>query len=169
MLKSLIVMPVRWSFGAFFLEPHHRHEAAHRAKEPMDLGYGCPLPSARPQLPISHRHQPRQSPARVGGIPWLSLTWKPLALLVLLAAAVSPLQAQDLDPAAGLPVCDRTEQVRDAIVAEVDGASSCADVTEADLAGIEQLFLGDESIRALQVGDFSGLAALKGLVWTTTA
>ena len=127
------------------------------------MGYGCPLPSARPQLPISHRHQPRQPPARVGGIPWLSLTWKPLALLVLLAVAVSPLQAQDPDPAAGLPVCDRTEQVRDAIVNAV-GASSCADVTEDDLAGIDQLFLGDESIRALQVGDFSGLTALNSLV-----
>ena len=161
MLKSLVVMPVRWSFGAFFLEPHHRHESAHRAKEPMDLGYGYPLPSARPQLPISHRHQPRQSPARVGGIPWLSLTWKPLALLVLLAVAVSPLQAQDPDPAAGLPVCDRTEQVRDAIVAAVDGVSSCADVTEAHLAGITQLSLADESIRALRVGDLSGLAALE--------
>ena len=127
----------------------------------MDLGYGCPLPSARPQLPISHRHQPRQSPARVGGIPWLSLTWKPLALLVLLAVAVSPLQAQDPDPAAGLPFCNRTEQVRDAIVAAVDGVSSCAYITEAHLAGITQLSLADESIRALRVGDLSGLAALE--------
>ena len=63
-----------------------------------------------------------------------------------------------------VPVCGRTEQVRDAIVAEVDGVSDCADVTEADLAGITQLFIEDESIGALQVGDFSGLAALNGLV-----
>ena len=125
------------------------------------MGYGCTLPSARPQLPISHRHQPRQPPARVGGIPWLSLTWKPLALLVLLAVAVSPLQAQDPDPAAGLPVCDRTEQVRDAIVAAVDGVGSCAYITEVHLAGITQLSLADESIRALRVGDLSGLAALE--------
>ena len=164
MLKSLNSYACEMVVRSIFLEPHHRHEAAHRAKEPMSLGYGCPLPSARLQLPISHRHQPRQSPARVGGIPWLSLTCKPLALLVLLAVAVSPLQAQDPDPAAGLPVCDRTEQVRDAIVAAVDGVSNCVDITEADLAGIAQLFLGDESIRALQVGDFSGLAALNSLV-----
>ena len=128
----------------------------------MDLGYGCPLPSARPQLPISHRHQLRQSPARVGGIPWLSLTCKPLALLVLLAVAVSPLQAQDPDPAAGLPVCDRTEQVRDAIVSAV-GVSSCAEVTEAHLAEITVLSLAGRDIRTLKTGDFASLSALESL------
>ena len=198
MLKSLASMPVRRSFGAFFPELHNLREATHRAKGPMDLGYGCPLPS---QLSISHR-QLRQSPARVGGIPWLSLRCKPLALLFLLAVAVSPLQAQDPDPAhpsfvmpaaatalefeltvtgrggaryadagsvtvrdhsAIVHVCERTEQVSDAIVAAVDGVSNCADVTDVHLLRITQLLLADKSIGALQVGDFSGLFPLETL------
>ena len=129
----------------------------------MDLGYGCILPSARPQLPISNWHQPRQPPARVGGSLRLSLMWKPLALLILLVVAASPLQAQSPDPTAGVPLCDRTEQVQDAIVAAVDGVSNCADVTKDHLLGITQLLLADESIGALQVGDFSGLAQLETL------
>ena len=58
------------------------------------------------------------------------------------------------DPSAVAPVCDRTEQVRDAIVAAVDGVGNCADITKAHLAGITQLFLDDESISALQADDF---------------
>ena len=132
----------------------------------MDLGYGCPLPSqvpsARPQLPISHGHQLRQSPARFGGIPWPSLRCKPLALLFLLAVAVSPLQAQDPDPAAGLPLCNRTEQVRDAIVSAV-GASNCAEVTDANLTEITVLSLAGRDIRTLKTGDFASLTALESL------
>ena len=68
-----------------------------------------------------------------------------------------------LDPSVVVPVCDRTEQVRDAIVAAVIGASGCADVTEAQLADIPQLFVTSIGIEALQLGDFSGLAALQML------
>ena len=126
------------------------------------MGYGCILPSARPQLPISNWHQPRQPPARVGGSPRLSLMWKPLALLILLVVAASPLQAQSPDPAAGVPLCDRTEQVQDAILSVV-GAIECAEVSDADIAGITELDMENVGISSLQAVDFSGLAALEEL------
>ena len=61
------------------------------------------------------------------------------------------------------PVCDRTQQVRDAIVAEVPGVSDCADVTETHLAAITSLNLSNKSITALKAGDFDGLTALTEL------
>ena len=132
----------------------------------MDLGYGCPLPSqvpsARPQLPISHRHQTAAVACESRRHPWLSLRCKPLALLFLLVVAVSPLQAQDPDPAAGSPLCNRTEQVRDAIVSAV-GASNCVEVTEAHLAEITALPLAGRDIRTLKTGDFASLTALESL------
>ena len=60
------------------------------------------------------------------------------------------------------PVCDRTEQVRDAIVAAV-GVTDCADVTETHLAAITSLSLFSQSITALKAGDFDGLTALTTL------
>ena len=80
-----------------------------------------------------------------------------LALLVLLATAVSPVQAQQPDPS----VCNRTEQVRDAIVAALDfDVSDCADVIDIHLAGIGVLNLSRRSIETLQEGDFAGLTNL---------
>jgi hypothetical protein len=62
------------------------------------------------------------------------------------------------------PVCDRTEQVRDAIVAAVPGVTECADVTETHLAAITgPLNLANKSITALKAGDFDGLTALTEL------
>ena len=47
-----------------------------------------------------------------------------------------------LEVFAAAPFCDRTEQVRDAIVAAVPGVSACANVTAAHLAAITSLDLG---------------------------
>ena len=54
-------------------------------------------------------------------------------------------------------VCDRTEQVRDDIVAQVPRVSGCALVTAEDLTAISSMFLKDQRITALQTGDFRGL------------
>ncbi len=70
--------------------------------------------------------------------------------------STAPVQAQ----AQG--VCDRTGQVRDAIVAAAS-VSACGDVTEAHLAAIEDLDITDGGISVLKAGDFSGLTSLKGL------
>ena len=62
------------------------------------------------------------------------------------------------------PVCDRTPQVRDAIVAAVPGVSTCGDVTEAHLAAItDTLELSGSSITELKPGDFDNLTNLRGL------
>ena len=68
-----------------------------------------------------------------------------------------------LEVFAAAPFCDRTEQVRDAIVAAVPGVSACANVTTAHLAAITSLDLGSAGITSLQAGDFDGLTALTSL------
>ena len=60
-------------------------------------------------------------------------------------------------------VCNRTEQVRDAIVAAVPEVTDCADVTDAHLAAIARLSLRSGSIMALAAGDFAGLTSLEWL------
>ena len=58
-------------------------------------------------------------------------------------------------------VCGRTPQVRDAIVGEVAGVSSCGNVTEAHLAAITtNLYLNDKEITTLKEGDFEGMSEL---------
>ena len=61
-----------------------------------------------------------------------------------------------------LSVCDRTPQVRDAIVALVP-VSDCADVVKGHLAGIDVLDLSRSSIVTLQEGDFADLTNLYNL------
>ena len=61
-------------------------------------------------------------------------------------------------------ICDRTAQVRDAIVAAIDGVSDCAEVTTTQLASVTGTFnLEDDNIQSLNPGDFSGLTALDKL------
>ena len=59
-------------------------------------------------------------------------------------------------------VCDRTPQVRDAIVTAV-AVNSCEEVTETHLALISSLYLADEAIASLKDGDFDGLSSLERL------
>ena len=56
-------------------------------------------------------------------------------------------------------VCDRTAQVRDAIVLAAK-RSDCSAVTESDLLNISHLDLSREGITALKAGDFDGLVNL---------
>ena len=58
-------------------------------------------------------------------------------------------------------ICARTQQVRDAIVALVAAAATCADVTDAHLAEIDgNLDLSPGDLGSLQAGDFAGLTAV---------
>ena len=75
-----------------------------------------------------------------------------------------PLVFSELGGTVFTPVCDRTPQVRDAIVAAVSGVSNCRNVTEAHLAAITPLLdLRRRNITTLKTGDFDGLAALTHL------
>ena len=85
----------------------------------------------------------------------------------------NPIRDLAQNPAAGLTnrtvphlpmvsVCDRTTQVRDAIVAKAP-VSTCGDVTAEHLAAIIGLKLISKNITVLKAGDFSGLTALRTL------
>ena len=93
----------------------------------------------------------------------IGLPWRPNGHsgYILVKSADLPLEIFSL-LAGG--ICDRTSQVRDAIVAAVSDVSTCGEVTEAHLAtGITNLFLNGQSITALQAGDFAGLTSLTEL------
>ena len=90
----------------------------------------------------------------------------------LVKSADLPLIFREPGGSAFTPVCDRTPQVRDKIVASVAEATNCGDVTEAHLAAITHLGLGrltvlgntvGEELTTLQDGDLDGLIALDTL------
>ena len=61
-----------------------------------------------------------------------------------------------------LGICDRTKQVRDAIVAKIAGVGNCTQVTDAHMAKIKgRLRLENTKISSLQAGDFAGLPNLR--------
>ena len=60
-------------------------------------------------------------------------------------------------------ICDRTQQVQDAILAELDDVDDCAAVTVADLETITYLDMPRKNVTALKSGDFAGLSALDQL------
>ena len=68
------------------------------------------------------------------------------------------------DPIGG-GICDRTLQVRNAIVDRIPGVDTCSAVTDAHLAAVTGLLnLGNTGISSLQSGDFSGLTSLRSLL-----
>ena len=60
-------------------------------------------------------------------------------------------------------VCDRTPQVRDALVEAIPEVSDCADVTTAHLTGVGNLNFWGAGITTLRENDFSGLTSLEFL------
>ena len=80
------------------------------------------------------------------------------AAIILLAAAMLPALGQ----AQTVNICDRTPQVRDAIMQAVE-ANDCAAVDSATMANIEKLDLNSKGLTALAPGDFAGLTSLQWL------
>ena len=66
-------------------------------------------------------------------------------------------------------VCERTPQVRDAIVAAIGAASNCSEVTVGQLATISALRLNGQNITALKPGDFEGLTSVVNVVLSDNA
>ena len=61
-------------------------------------------------------------------------------------------------------ICDRTQQVQDAILARLDNVSDCANVTDTDLSYLLlTLDLENSGITTLKSGDFDGLSRLNGI------
>ena len=62
------------------------------------------------------------------------------------------------------PLCERTPQVRDAILNMMPDVSDCADVTDVHLAAITgTLSLASQEVSTLRIGDFDGLSSLDAL------
>ncbi len=59
--------------------------------------------------------------------------------------------------------CDRTPQIRDAILAKISGVDDCAAVTVEQLATVKLLTLNRRGISEIKQGDFNGLTRLANL------
>ncbi len=86
--------------------------------------------------------------------PFARLSFFLLGLLAPWGASLPQAHAKSF-----VSVCDRTEQVRDAIVFKLN--LRCEKITGEDLARIDHLHLADRRIERLRVKDFSGLTGLK--------
>ena len=84
-----------------------------------------------------------------------------VAAVVVLQPSTPEAQAQSAAP--NPPVCDRTPQIRDAIVSEIQGVTDCGDVTAEQLAGVEKIWAGHTGISELRAGDFNGMSGLEDL------
>ena len=74
----------------------------------------------------------------------------------------TPVRTQETGPT--LAVCDRTSQVREAILARLSGVDDCAEVTAHHLRSIDgEINLHDRGIASLKSGDFSGMNGLEFL------
>ena len=90
-----------------------------------------------------------------------------LLLIVVVAASMS-VAPRSTALAQSSGICDRTQEVRDAILTKLSDVSDCANVTDSHLAGITgDLTLSDKSISALKTGDFKGLSGLEQLYLDT--
>ena len=76
------------------------------------------------------------------------------ALLVLTTGSVS---------AAPVNICDRTQEVQDAILGGLTGSPTCSTVTDTQLASITELEITGYSSASSVPGDFAGLAMLNEL------
>ena len=86
----------------------------------------------------------------------------PLHKIVLHLAWAAGLLLLGGDIAAGQGVCDRTPQVRDALV-RATGIATCEEVTTAHFAQVANLNLQRTQIGTLQADDFRGLSSLRRL------
>ena len=62
-------------------------------------------------------------------------------------------------------ICDRTSQVRTAILNRIPGISNCAYVTNTHLAAITYLDLSSSGITSLTANDFAALSSLTRFVF----
>lgn len=93
---------------------------------------------------------------------WPGRGFAALLFCVLTLSACAD-EIETWQPPAEFGVCARTPAVRDEIVAETEGARSCADVDAHDLALIRRLDLQDRGIFKLQADDLAGLTRLREL------
>ena len=97
-------------------------------------------------------------PAPAAGLARTARAVLAVALVGVLALAF-PESARAQAPSPS--VCDRTPEVRDALVGRVNNISDCADVTQSHLTQIHgTLSLNGEGITTLKSSDFNGLSSI---------
>ncbi len=107
-------------------------------------------------------------PSRIfQGLSELNILWLDDGLLGALAPNVLP-KGVTLNPTAPLNICDRTEQIRNAIVdilvGEEDASGeSCREIPGESIKSIYFMDLSGQNIQSLQPGDFSDLNGLEEL------
>ena len=99
-------------------------------------------------------------PSVRSGIKTLGIT-----LFLSLVGLSSPQRAQ---AQTAINICDRTPQVRTAILDKVAGISNCSDVTATHLAAIGTLNLSHNSLTSLKPGDFDGLTGVTFLALSSS-
>ena len=110
------------------------------------------------------RNLPLAADARQGRGPGRHPLWVPILTKVpfIAATAILVLVLAPSAFGAGNGVCERSQAVRDAIMAAT-GASECSQVTSDYLLDITALDLSDGSISSIDAGDFAGLHGLRSL------
>ena len=87
-----------------------------------------------------------------------------LTLVLAMSAVVTPTTGVQADSGSTDGICGRTQQVRDAILAQLSSISDCADVTDTHLSYVLVLLgLENSGITELKAGDFDGLSRLGSL------
>ena len=106
--------------------------------------------------PGGHNQQCRRPrPLLVGTCVVRQAVW----LVVFTASLVLPLRGQEQT---SVGICDRTPEVRDALLDWIGGVTACEDVTAAQLGAITHyLDLDSRGITSLKPGDFDGLTNLE--------
>ena len=116
-------------------------------QRPANMGFRSVLRCA-----ITHYHQ----------FPSLSAP-EPYVMMLAVLLSIGSL-GKAVPQAEAVGICDRTVQVREAILNQIAGADSCSAVTDADLAAVTgTLNLEDAGLSSLRAGDFSGLTGLQSL------
>ena len=80
-----------------------------------------------------------------------------------LTVTITDVNPEEPPPEIIAGICDRSEPVRDAIVAKISGIDACANVADSHLSRITSLDLSAAGISSLESGDFAGLTALESL------
>ena len=140
----------------------------------LDLGINSPRVKIHVPLPEGESHimkylsrtgfpMIRGHPAE-GSCPIFRGTLKRLHGLGIFAAQLAILSVAQSVEAQSDGICDRTEQVRNAIVAQVSGKTACGTITSTDLGEITSLSVsGHSTLTELKDIDFSSLSKLTTL------
>ena len=132
-----------------------RPRGPHLGRSTEGSGFGAATEVMRPRRTAARSARGTAFQALLAGL-----------MFALCAGLLSPEPAR----AQTAGICDRTPEVRDAIVAAINNVTDCADVTAAHLAALTEVDIrNNATLTTLQAGDFLGLTGLTSLVLIDTA